>query len=174
MNKLLLGVKCLLVGLLCVATQAQAVNYVFPGTLPAGCSGSGPSYSCGALTLGNNDTITFNAPVPATLTVNGNFSTDNAKINAAGSASNLKLVVTGTLTTGFKAEVNGDVTAGAITDAGGGQSVFGGSLTTTTGTISLAFKTTVAGSITTGSGASTSSATASCVGGIIAFPHFAQ
>ena len=145
--------KVLALGLLGMAAQAQAVNYVFPGTLPAGCSGSGPSYTCGSLTLGNNDTITFNAPLPATLTVNGNFSTDNAKINAAGSASNLRLVVTGTLATGFKAKVNGDVTAGAITDAGGGQSVFGGSLTTTTGAINLAFKTTVAGSITTGSGA---------------------
>ena len=84
---------CLLVlGLL---PAAQAANYVFPGTLPAGCSGAGPNYTCGALNLGNNDTITINTPRPATITFSGNFDTNNAKINQGGLAISLNLIVNG-------------------------------------------------------------------------------
>ncbi|WP_290661925.1 hypothetical protein, partial [Aquabacterium sp.] len=32
--------------LLCTMSSAHAVAYVFPGTLPAGCTGSGPTYTC--------------------------------------------------------------------------------------------------------------------------------
>ncbi|MDZ7922392.1 DUF6701 domain-containing protein [Rhodoferax sp.] len=146
--------KVLAVGLLGMAAQAQAVNYVFPGTLPAACSGSGPTYTCSALTLGYNDTITINTPRPATITINGNFSTDNAKINAAGSTGNLTIVVNGTLTTGYQAEVNANVAAGVVNDSGG-EVKFGGDVTANTGNILLGFKTTVAGTVTSGSGSIT-------------------
>jgi MSHA biogenesis protein MshQ len=129
---------------------AQAANYVFPGTLPAGCSGTGPTYSCGALTLGNNDTIVIDAPRPATITFSGNFSTDNAKINQGGLTTSLSLVVNGVLTAGYQSVVNANVTANSVT--GGDQAVFGGDVTATTGSVSLTYKSTVAGSVTANSG----------------------
>lgn len=154
MNMMYSIARALVVGLLAAAPQLHAANYVFPGTLPAGCSGSGPTYSCSALTLGNNDTITINTPRPATITINGNFSTNNAKINAAGSTGNLSIVVNGTLTTGYRAEVNANVTAGVVNDSGG-EVKFGGDVTANTGNILLGFKTTVAGTVTSGSGSIT-------------------
>lgn len=154
MNMMYSIARALVVGLLAAAPQLHAANYVFPGTLPAGCSGSGPTYSCSALTLGNNDTITINTPRPATITINGNFSTNNAKINAAGSTGNLSIVVNGTLTTGYRAEVNANVTAGVVNDSGG-EVKFGGDVTANAGNILLGFKTTVAGTVTSGSGSIT-------------------
>jgi MSHA biogenesis protein MshQ len=142
---------CLLA--LCLAPAAQAANYVFPGTLPAGCSGAGPNYSCGALALGNNDTITINTPRPATITFTGNFSTDNAKINQGGLTTSLNLIVNGVLTAGYQSVLNANVTATSLT--GGDQAVFGGDVTATTGSVSLTYKSTVAGSITANSGSIT-------------------
>ena len=132
--------------------SALATDYVFPGNLPSGCSGSSGSYSCGGFSLAYHDTLTVASPLPATITVNGNFSTDTSYINAGGSASNLNLTVTGTLYAGYAATINANVTAGVIKDDSGGSVTFGGSLTTTTGDILLGYGSTVAGAITSGSG----------------------
>lgn len=78
-----------------VALPAGAASYVFPGALPAGCSGSSGNYTCGALTLNWNDSIAINSPRPATITVNGDFSGSNNRINANGASSDLNLVVNG-------------------------------------------------------------------------------
>lgn len=145
---LFLAFGCLMaLGLL---PAARAANYVFPGTLPAGCSGTGPNYTCGALSLGNNDTITINTPRPATITFSGNFDTNNAKINQGGLAVSLNLIVNGVLTAGYQSVLNSNVTANSVT--AGDQAVFGGDVTATTGGVSLTFKSTVAGTITTNSG----------------------
>jgi predicted acyltransferase (DUF342 family) len=138
--------------LMAAAGAAGAANYVFPGTLPPGCSGSGPSYTCTALSLGYGDTLTINAPKPATITVNGALDTNTSQINAAGSASDLTLVVTGTLTLGYQALIRANVTAGAVSDPNG-ASTFGGSLATTSGNITLGYASTVAGSVSSTSGA---------------------
>lgn len=131
---------------------AHAANYKFPGNLPSGCSGNSGVYSCNSLSLNYGDTIAIAAPKPATITVNGTFYTNNAGINAGGSAADLTLVVTGQLSTGYQAQIQANVTAGSVYDSGGGSVAFGGSLTTGSGSVSLGYQTTVAGSITSSSG----------------------
>ncbi len=145
--------------LVLIAGPALAVNYVFPGSLPTGCSGSGGNYNCGSLTLGNSDTITISAPRPATITVNGNLNVNRALINAAGLASDLRVVVTGTLSVGNQGRINGSVSATSMSNPGGRANI-GGSLTTS-GALSLGnsasvgqcAQSTSASTITLGSGA---------------------
>lgn len=135
-----------------IAVGAQATNYTFPGALPAGCSGSGSSYSCSSdVTLGWGDTMTFTSGTPVTVTINGNFNTNNAAINASGAAANVSFVVTGTTTFGFQPNFNANLTSGTVTDSNG-QATVGGSITATTGSITLAYKTSVAGNVTSGAG----------------------
>jgi len=141
---------------------AWAVAYVFPGSMPAGCSGGAGSYTCGALSLGYNDTITLAAPTPATITVNGNFRTNNARINQGGSASNLTLTVNGTLTAEYQAVLNANVNA-TVLNGSGTEVVFGGNLTAT-GAITLGYRTRVAGNL---SGASLSTGTEVNFGGSV-------
>ena len=149
------GLRWLAVLLLVLAVApAQAVNYTFPGTLPAGCSGSGPSYTCTNLTLAWHDRITIASPKPATITVNGDMSTDTSTINATGVASDLSLVVTGTLTTKDWAVINANVTAGTVNGVGIAVN-YGGSVTATSGSLFLADQAKVAGSVSSGSGAIT-------------------
>lgn len=141
--------------LLWCAAAAQAVDYKFPGAnMPAGCSGKQGDYVCGDVTLVYGDTLTINGQKPATITINGNLVMDTSSINAGGSASDLALVVTGSVTVGYKAVINANITAGSVVDKKG-QATLGGSVTTTTGDITLDYRTNVAGSITTDSGAIT-------------------
>ncbi len=139
-----------------LATPAQsATNYVFPGTLPAGCSGTGPIYTCGNVTLQFNDSITINSPKPATIIVTGNFTTDTNNINSAGAAADLTLNISGTLTTGFKPTIKANITAGTVVDSGG-QGTITGNLTAISGNLTLGFKTSVTGNVaSTGSGSVT-------------------
>ena len=134
------------------ASGVHATDYVFPGALPAGCSGAGPSYTCTTLSLGYNDTITVNAPRPATITINGNLSTHTSKINAAGVATDLSITVSGTLTLGYSAEINANVTAGTVDGSAGTEVKFGGNVTATSGNVTLKDKTTVAGSLSSNAG----------------------
>ncbi|RZL40349.1 MAG: hypothetical protein EOP35_01050 [Rubrivivax sp.] len=132
---------------------AQAAAYTFPTTMPAGCSGSGGSYTCTALTLGYGDTVAIAGTKPATLTINGNFDASNALINQAGVTADLNIVVNGTLTFGYQAKIKGNVTATAVNDAGGGGVVLTGNLTATGGNVSLGYQTAVSGNLSTsGSG----------------------
>ena len=143
---------CALVALgLAQPGAAQAANYTFPGSLPAGCSGSGTAYTCGALTLASGDTVAVtNASTTITFT---SLSTNNAQINAAGTA-NLTLTVSGTLTVASGAVIKANVTAGSVSSAGAVTYV--GSLTTTgSGAITLGAGTTVSGALTTVTGAVT-------------------
>ncbi|MEO8153964.1 MAG: DUF6701 domain-containing protein [Rhizobacter sp.] len=140
--------------LACIAGPALATNYTFPGALPAGCSSSGGNYTCGALTLGYNDTITIGAPTPTTITINGAFSTNTSQINNSGTAGNLSLVVNGAMTIGYQSRIVANITATSINDSSG-QVTFGGSLATSTGSIAVGYASTVAGSITSTSGAIT-------------------
>jgi cytoskeletal protein CcmA (bactofilin family) len=130
---------------------AEAANYIFPGAFPPGCSGSGGVYTCTAGSLNYGDTVSIASPKPATITINGDFTTNNSTINASGSASDLNLVVTGVLTSNYAAVINANVTAGAVWDADG-QAVFGGSITTSTGYVDLWYRTQVTGSIKSTSG----------------------
>lgn len=145
--------KTLMAGLATIAMLlasgvAHAANYTFPGSMPAGCSGSAGNYSCGALTLGYGDTITIASPKPATITVNGGLYTDTSTINASGAASDINLIVTGPLTTKYRAVLNANVTAASVDASGGGTEVkFGGYLSATSGAINLYYRTTVAGDI---------------------------
>lgn len=131
---------------------ALAVNYTFPGSMPAGCSGSAGTYTCGALTLGFNDTVTISGVTPATITVNGNLTTNNARINQGGSVSNLTLTVNGTLQAEFQAVINAHVNA-TVVNGSGSELTFGGNIATTTGAISIGYNSTVAGNITSTTGA---------------------
>ncbi|MCQ8106081.1 hypothetical protein NP590_18370 [Methylomonas sp. SURF-2] len=139
---------CLTVTWLSISLNpAWAVNYIFPGNLPAGCSGGNGTYTCSSLSLNYADTISIAAPAPASITVNNNLSLPSAvKINDGGSAANLSLVVTGNLSVVYATIVNANVTAKSVSDSNG-SNTFGGSLHATEGNIKLAFKTSVAGSV---------------------------
>ncbi|MFG6431441.1 DUF6701 domain-containing protein [Roseateles sp. LYH14W] len=146
----LFALLCLLLPL-----RAGAVAYAFPGNLPPGCSGSGGNYTCaGGTSLAYGDTVTINAPKPATITINGNFSTDTSQVNQSGNASDLTVIVNGTLTLGYQARIKANITANSINDAGGGGVVITGNLTANNnGNIALAHQTTVSGNVaTSGSG----------------------
>jgi hypothetical protein len=138
-----------------LALPAWGANYTFPGALPAGCSGSNGSYTCGALALGWQDTITIASPKPATITVNGDFSPNTSTINGSGSASDLTIVVTGTLALGWSATIKANISAGAVTDTGGAHNTISGSISVTTGTLTLGDSTAVSGSLASTTGAIT-------------------
>lgn len=145
------------------AQQALAINYVFSdaGIVPAlaGCSRTGAgTYACtNAVTLTGNDSITILGTTPATINFSSNLTLQfineatQAKINLAGAANNLNVVVGGTLSMGKKTVINANVRAGAVNDFGG-DVLFGGSLATTTGTINIGYNSTVLGPITSTTG----------------------
>jgi hypothetical protein len=139
-----------LFGLLCsLPLAASATNYTFPGSMPSGCSGSSGTYVCGSVTLNSADTVTIGSPKPATITFSA-LDTNGADINAAGSAADLNIVVTGTMDTSAGAVVMANVTAKKV--SGSGASSYGGAITTTTGNITLGAGSTVAGALTSTSG----------------------
>ena len=146
-----LSLRALLIAVaaLALTPAARAAAYTFPGNMPAGCSGSNGSYSCSAFSLGYGDTVAISGTKPATITVNGNFSTNTSQINAAGTPGDLALVVTGTLTLGYAARITANITAASVIDAGGGNVTLNGNVTATGGNISLAYVTTVAGNVST-------------------------
>lgn len=144
-----------ILALLLTATPAQAIDYTFPGMLPASCVGlGGGAYSCGALTLAAGDTFTINAPKPATITFHGAFSTGaSVLLNAAGAISDLTLIVDGAFTLGANSILNANVqtiNAGAVTIAAG--SWMSGNLSTETGAVTIGAgppKTGVGGNLST-------------------------
>jgi MSHA biogenesis protein MshQ len=129
--------------------QAWAANYVFPGTLPPGCSGSGPAYTCiSGGTWNSGDTITINSPKPATITINGDLMfNNNLQINSAGTAADLTLIIKGQLRAGPGSRINANVTAKRV-DAFSGSVTYGGSLTATVDYVALQGASYVNGSIT--------------------------
>ncbi|HEV6968592.1 DUF6701 domain-containing protein [Roseateles sp.] len=159
----------LVLAVLCTPLLARAVAYTFPSSMPAGCSGSGGSYTCTGLTLGYGDTIAIAGTKPATLTINGNLSTDTSQINVAGSASDLTLNISGTLTFGYQAKITANVTAGSVNDAGGGNVTITGNLAASGGNVSLAYKSSVTGNLSTsGTGTLTTGQNGSIGGSISA------
>jgi predicted acyltransferase (DUF342 family) len=150
--------------LLLMSNLAFAITYNFSdsGVSPAlaGCSRTGAgTYACtSAVTLTGNDSITISGTTPATITFSSNLTlqflneTTSAKINPAGSASNLRLVVGGTLFLGKKTIVNANVQAGSVNDSGGDVQ-FGGSINTTTGSIAIGYSSDIVGLVTSTSGA---------------------
>lgn len=145
--------RCLFWVLLMLALPARAASYSFPGALPPGCSGSNGNYSCGALTLAYTDTVTIASPKPAKITINGGLSVgDSATINSAGQATDLTLVVTGTLTLAYQSVIRAGITAGAVQNADG-YTTLSGSLTTGSGAISLGYLSTLNGDVTSSTGA---------------------
>ncbi len=136
---------------LCWPLMAQAAAYLFPGNLPAGCSGSAGSYTCGAVTLAAGDTL--NAVVSPTTISFTSLNVGSASINAAGSAANLTLNVSGMLSASAGAVVKANVNAGSVSSSGAVS--YGGNLVTTTGAVTLGAGTTVAGALRTTTGAIT-------------------
>lgn len=135
---------------LALPSLSLAAAYDLPNNMPPYCTRSGSNYTCaGGTYLSYNDTVTISSPKPATVTINGNFSTDNAQINQAGSASDLTVIVKGTLTLGYQARIKANITANAVNDAGGGGVTLVGNLTANGGNISLAYLTSVTGNVTT-------------------------
>jgi MSHA biogenesis protein MshQ len=118
--------------------------------MPAGCSGSAGTYTCGAVTLASGDTIAIGAPRPATITFSS-LTVGSAQINAAGAAADLTLNVTGMLTASQGATVKANVTAGNVSSTGAVS--YGGNITATgSGYISLGAGTRVTGTLTTATG----------------------
>ena len=158
-NRILLA--CLL--FLALPISTYAATYTFPGSLPTGCSGSSGTYTCSALSLGSGDVINISGTTPATITISGNFYANNAQINATGTASDLTMIVSGTLTLAQNANINANIRATRINDANG-YNTFGGTLTTTTNTIYIGTSSSVAGKMTSTTGAITISATNTVAG----------
>lgn len=150
---------------LLLAPLAGAATYTLPGALPPGCSGSGPNYTCAGGALSYGDVVVINSPKPATVTINGNLSTDTSQINQAGSASDLTLIVNGTLTLGYQAKIKANITATSVNDAGGGNVVITGNLAANGGNISLAYQTTVSGNVSASGTGTISTAQAGSIGG---------
>ncbi len=150
---------------LCAAGSAHAVTYSFPGAMPAGCSGSNGTYTCGSLALGYLDTVTIDSPKPATITINGDFDTSSTTINAGGSASDLTLIVTGTLTMPYQTTIVGHIQAGAVNDIYGYHTITG-SVSTTTGSLWLYHATVVNGPLSSTSGAIMTPAFGSVTGNV--------
>lgn len=141
--RLLAWCGLMLASLACLP-QAWAVNYAFPGALPAGCSGSAGVYTCGTVNLGAGDTISI-GQVPTTITF-GALAVNNAQINAAGQATDLNIVVTNGLTSVLSgAKIMANVRAGWVSSSGG--ATFGGNLEATSTYVSLGGNATVGGSI---------------------------
>ena len=98
-------------GLLLGTLPAHAIDYVFPGNLPLGCvDNSGGNYSCGGMTLAAGETFTIAAPKPVTITFSSAFTAGaGVKLNAAGAASDLALIVNGSFVLGANSTLNGSV-----------------------------------------------------------------
>jgi MSHA biogenesis protein MshQ len=163
-----------LLSILLTGMPAQAATeYEFPpvgqlpvGQLPAGCSIDDPSitanqlsttsYTCGALTLADGDTISVGLlTTPVTVTFTGAFTTAAGNlINAQGTTSDLNIVTNGVLTLGADTILNTNVTGTAGINLGAGSSI-GGNITasTTTGVVTLGASSTVGGFIHTDLGA---------------------
>lgn len=127
-------------------SAARAATYTFPGSLHPACNGSNGSYVCTSLTLNQGDSIVIASPKPATITINGNFTADQITVNGSGAASDLKLIVNGTLSLLYLVRLHADVTANAVTDQNG-QSTVAGTLTATAGGITLGYLTSVGGKL---------------------------
>jgi hypothetical protein len=105
-----------LFALLLPALAAHATNYTFPGSLPAGCSGSGGNYTCpSGLTLTGGDTITIASPKPATITITGGFTTNQGSTVGNANPADLTLIISGNLNVGTSTVVNASITAGSVT-----------------------------------------------------------
>ena len=150
MFTLIMSIRCyILLTVLSIFSQtAQATAYVFPGSLPSTCSGTNGSYTCTSLSLSYHDSITVNSPLPATITVNNNLSLPTSYINSNGSAANLNLVVTGTLSIAYQATINANITAASLTDSG--NVTYGGNITTS-GATSFAYGSQISGAVTAAS-----------------------
>lgn len=150
----LLCCLCLLGGW---AGLAQAAAYLFASSgasMPKGCSYGGYSggvfnFSCGAVTLAWNDTVSIKADSrPAQISFSGAFDASNAVINGGGSADQLTLVVGGNFTTQGSLVAQLQVSGSRTAIFNSGSSITG-SITMGTGTLTLASSNvTVDGSIT--------------------------
>jgi len=146
----LVGLMLLLPGL-----PAQAIDYVFPGNLPAVCSGSGGAYICGVLTIDAGDTISFEALTPVVVNFTGALTSgDNTKINEKSIPANLTINVTGVLTIGNSSTLNANINVIGAGTVGASSSIGGYlSATTTTGVLTVGANTLVTGFISTDAGA---------------------
>lgn len=144
----------LLLAYLLLPLQALAATYTLPGSLPPGCSGSGPNYSCAAGSLPDNTVVVINSPKPATVTISGNLNVGSGTvINSAGSAGDLTLVVNGTLTLRYNSRVTANIQARAVSDPDGYATVTG-SITSTSTSVTIGQYSSVSGSITSATTAS--------------------
>lgn len=149
LTRLLLAATGLLAGV-----AAQAATYTFPGNMPPGCSGSNGEYTCpGGYGIGYGDVVVINTPKPARITVTGNLSTNNVVFNNAGSASDVVVVVQGTLTLGYQARLKAHIVANAVDGADASEVQITGSITALTGALSLGYKTQVTGDVRSVTGA---------------------
>ena len=135
--------------------SAQAADYIFPGTLPPGCSGGNGDYFCGVLTLAAGDTVAIAAPTPARITFSGAFTIgDGALINSAGAADRLNLVTNGVLTLGVSVTANANVRGVAAINIGAGSTIGGNvAASTPTGVVTLGANSNVGGSLSSEEGA---------------------
>ncbi|NMM37561.1 MAG: hypothetical protein HHJ09_08605 [Glaciimonas sp.] len=138
--------------LLLTALPAQAINYTFPGALPAGCvDNGGGSYTCGAISLGASDTIAITSAT--TITVNGAFDVAAGGQINSGAPFSLNITTVGAaFGAGANVILNANVISGAALTIGADAQV-GGNLKTDVGDIKIGANTTIVGDLSVGTGA---------------------
>ena len=77
--------------------------------MPGTCSGSGGTYNCTSLNLSSGDIIVIAGTKPATINIAGNPSLTGVKINTAGAAADLTLVISGDVNWGTGTDIVGNV-----------------------------------------------------------------
>ena len=148
---------------------AGAVQYTFPGNLPAGCvDNTGGNYTCSGLALAAGDQVSVGSPQPATITFEGALVVGaNALVNTGPGAAVLTLVIKGGLALGSDSVLNASVqTLGAGGVALAANSEVTGAISTQNGDVSLGAPAKVGGSVSTATGAIALGAGAS-VGGSV-------
>ncbi len=126
---------------------ANANNYTFPDAMPAGCTGTAGLYTCDTLTLAAGDTVALQAPLPAIITVNGNFTTaSGCAVNASGLSTSLTLYVKGKITVGSSNTLHAKI-IGIQTVTLGEKVIIDGSITSTQGDITIGASSEISGHI---------------------------
>ncbi|MEO3693801.1 DUF6701 domain-containing protein [Roseateles paludis] len=149
MKRWLIWLNCLLC--LLAPGWAVAATYTFPTSMPGTCSGSGGTYSCTSLNLSSGDIIVIAGTKPATINIAGNPSLTGVKINTAGAASDLTLVISGDVNWGTGTDIVGNVRVTNNFNLSNGAKITGDAQSTSQ-SISLGASVLITGKLTAANG----------------------
>lgn len=149
MMRWLIWLNCLLC--LLAPGWAVAATYTFPTSMPGTCSGSGGTYNCTSLNLSSGDIIVIAGTKPATINIAGNPSLTGVKINTAGAAADLTLVISGDVNWGTGTDIVGNVRVTNNFNLSNGAKITGDAQSTSQ-SISLGASVLITGKLTAANG----------------------